>query len=272
MDRYCVAEEGGRPDSALLLVNHERNNKVLPCPEGPVKWPVWKGKKQTNMSYRGVTHTLKPLFYPDVAGLRTRGEGVTKKNNRFGTSSMKTGSTVHRHLYHHFSCRRKGRCHCKTKSRKKLTKYAAQAVAKLAEMRLTVEDAEIPVISHSARLATRLDLVGTRWKGKKNARSAVVSIKTGYAFPGDRGEREEPFLRPPFEKVPNTFENQNQLQGACEVAMLRSDYGIEFDDYFVLYLGRGPSPIVERLKPWAKSEKTAKKMMQVLKTRFKKKK
>lgn len=262
MERYCA--KGNHPNSAQNLINHERNNKVLPCPEGPVKWPIWKGKKRTEMSYRGVTRTLKNLFYPDIS------TAAVSKKRRFGTSSMKTGSTVHRHLYHHFSCKKKRLCYCKTKSRKTLTPYATQAIKKLNEMKITVEDAEVPVISHSTRMATRLDLVGTRWKGETGERSVIISIKTGYAFPGDKGELEGNVMEHPFDKIPNTFANQNQLQGACEVAMLKNDYRIEFDDYYLLYLGK-PKATVERLEKWAKSETTVNTMMTVLKNRFKKK-
>lgn len=263
MERYCA--KGFHPTSSQSLINHERNNKVLPCPEGPVKWPIWKGKKRTEMSYRGVTRTLKNLFYPDTS------TAAVSKKRRFGTSSMKTGSTVHRHLYHHFSCKKKRLCYCKTKSRKKLTPYAVQAIKKLNEMCITIEDAEVPVISHSTRLATRLDLVGTRWKGEPGERSVIISIKTGYAFPGDKGELEGNVMEKPFDEIPNTFANQNQLQGVCEVALLRNDYKIEFDDYLLLYLGK-PNATVKRLEQWAKSKKSMDSMMTVLKNRFKKKK
>ena len=73
-----------------------------------------------------------------------------------------------------------------------------------------------------------------------------------------------------FENIPNTFANQNQLQGICEMAMLKNDYRIEFDDYYLLYLGKTEA-IVKRLELWAKNKETVDTMMLVLKNRFKKK-
>jgi hypothetical protein len=265
MDRFC--SKGTFPNSPALLVDHEKNTEIHPCPEGPVKWTIWNKGKKKDMSYRGVTRTLKDLFFPDT-------RAAVQKKRRFGTSSKKTGSVVHRHLYHHFSCKQKGLCYCKTKSRKKLTQYATLAIKKLAQMKITVEGAEVPVVSHSTRIATRLDLVGTRWRNEPGERSVIISIKTGYAFPGDKGECEENFLRSPFHEIPNTFANQNQLQGICEKALLRTDYGIEFDDYFLFYLGKQNGKAeckVERLLPWAKRE-MENEMIKKLKTRFKKKK
>jgi hypothetical protein len=100
-----------------------------------------------------------------------------------------------------------------------------QALKKLKELELTPERAEVPIISHSSRTATRIDMICTRWKGKtKQERSVIVSIKTGYHFAGFNVNKLKQTLEQPLNNIESTLRNHNQLQACCELAIIREEY------------------------------------------------
>ena len=233
------------------LLAHPRTAACSSDPEGPVRW---KGR-----GYRGITRPLRALFYPDY-------EEPLKR--RHGRSSLAVGTRVHRHLYHKLTCLKGCRCkkkrhesdcvrRCKCAARPRgLHPYAKQALAKLRELEMVPMGCEVPLVSPSANVATRLDMICVRWSGPR-ARSVIVSVKTGYPAGSYDVDANDRTLARPFGSVPSTPKNHNQLQGTCELAILGRDYDIHFDDYVVLYLGhdeRGAAK-AEQLEPWAKSEK-----------------
>lgn len=213
LDRYT--NHKNHPDSLVKLLNHKLAKTIVDDdPEGPVHW---KRKRDGSVrTYEGITRPLMRLFYPTFKGI---------SKNRTGRSSRTIGSRVHRQLFHTIECKRRGMCLCKTKTRK-LNKYTVQALDKLKELDLTPECAEIPIVSHSSRTATRIDMICTRWKGSQGLeRSVIVSIKTGYHCGGFDVDKLNQILESPLAHVRSTPRNHNQLQACCELAIIREDYG-----------------------------------------------
>lgn len=237
MDKYVSTPKHG--DACTRLMQHPTTLGCFGSPQGPVYWFNSRTKKK--MSYRGITAPLHKRFYSKYA--------VTKKP-RNGRSSKETGTRVHRHIYHAVHC--KEYCKC-DKKMIKMHAYAKQALKCLAEMAMTPVACEVPVVSHIAFKSTRLDMICERWADDANAkRSVVISVKTGYRGASSRKNLDDLMFDAPLDAVPCTLENQDHLQGCCELAMLRRDEGIEFDDYRILYLGETEARM-EPLAKWAMS-------------------
>lgn len=242
------------------LARHPRTEACSSDPEGPVRW---KGR-----GYRGITRPLRSLFYPDYVG-------VVK--HRHGRSSVDVGTRVHRHIYHKVECL--GKCDCKKRHKPACLKrckcskrprgthpYAKQAFAKLRELEMVPVACEVPIVSPGSNVATRLDMICVRFSGPR-ARSAIVSVKTGYPAGSYDANPLGQRLASPFGSVLSTPKNHNQLQGTCELAILERDYGIRFDDYVLLYLGHDEKgrAKAEHLEPWARTEKARNAVLDAMK-------
>jgi hypothetical protein len=95
-----------------------------------------------------------------------------------------------------------------------------QALSLLESLEITIEDAEIPIVSFEAGICTWIDQIGYRWKGTPSQRSVMIEIKTGYSGATD------------------LTKDSIRYQICAEAVVLKKEYGIRFDDYLVLYLGQ----------------------------------
>jgi len=166
---------------------------------------------------------------------------------RSGTSSKEVGIRVHRQIYHVIHCIGYEKfkigdyqiieCNCVVKTNpKRLNKLTLQAFEKMDSLGITPEDAEVPIYCNGG-FCTKLDVVGYRWKGTRRQTSTIISIKTGYTIGYDRDSRGSVFYEP-FEDLKCTSKNKNQLQALAELCILKYDYGMTFEDYFIFYLGK----------------------------------
>lgn len=186
---------------------------------------VYKGKKMP-----GLTRRMKKTFFPHYEGVR---------RHRSSRSGRDTGTRVHRQLYHVIDCigRKKGVCDCTIKTNlNRLHKYTKQALAKMKELGIEPKASEVHILCKRAGVGTSLDIIGTRW-GK---RSVIISIKTGYACGYDKN-LDGQMMKSPLRDIECTLKQQNQLQGMLEITDVQIEYGLEFDDYVILYLGHGES-------------------------------
>ena len=204
----------------------------------------------------GLTRPIRNAFFPDYYGIKRR---------RNGRSSVEVGTRVHRQIHHVIRC--EGRwndsprtCDCEIKTNpRRLHKYTKKLLATLDLLNLTPFASEVPVFSSIANACTQLDVVCYRWrKDPDKRRSVVISLKTGYASGHDRSPSGET-MRGALSGVESCPKNHNQVQGACERFLLKEEYGIEFDDYFIVYLGHGRDGngvLIENLTHWATNDET----------------
>ena len=123
------------------ITKHRLNqNLIHKGVEGPV---AWKRKDGKVIPYPGITAKIKKKLYP-------------KYKSGIGTSDRHTGTRVHRQIYHSIEC--KDECKCDVKTRK-YNKMVKQAYSLMKHHHLEPIASEVPLISHTMHVATRLDLV-----------------------------------------------------------------------------------------------------------------
>jgi hypothetical protein len=229
--------KGSSPRSSALLEHPIREN----CEE--IDGNRGFHLKNENLTFPGVTRRIKEVFYPGFKHI-----DKNKKRPRKGTcSSISIGNRVHSELFHITNC--KDKCLCKEPPKKRLHRFTKKAIDKFKEMEITIEESEVMIVSRGMRLGTRLDLVGTMFKGQENESMVVVSIKTG--IPGTYRNPQK--MNAPLDFLGSEPRNHNQLQGMIEHIILDRDYGIDVQEYLIMYLGKD-GVIVESLESWCRSK------------------
>lgn len=199
--------------------------------------------KKGNMTFSGITKKLKRSFYPDF-------KYNSKKKPRKGTcSSISIGTRVHEEICHIVNCEKTGICECEKSKKKKLHNFTKKAIKKFKELEITLEEAEVTIFSPLIKVGTRIDLIGSRWKGTDKERMVAISLKTGY--PGKYKKPKK--MLAPLDSLDSIPHNHNQLQGMTEHIILEKEYQINLDDYIIMYLGKD-EPIVQPLEKWCKDE------------------
>lgn len=191
---------------------------------------------------RGITRRLKALYHPD-GGV----EGVKKKKRGKYGSSTAIGTRVHRAIRHATTCVARDDCTCPTKTRPgKLHKFAVSILEELKKRNCKMVECEVPVGSFKLGYATKLDAVcdvlGTL---------CVISFKTGSRCARSFGGKK---FSPPLDSIQFSEKNADQLQGACELAMLRRIYGIEGVPYYLVTAAKKCE--WRELDTWARDVKT----------------
>lgn len=227
MDVYCEMSSSSSSSSPLNeILSHPWNQNILT--QGVEDAVSWKRKKDGKIiKYPGITRKIAKLIPP------------TFKRGR-GYSSMKQGAKVHRDFYHTIECEKKGKCDCSPPPRRK-SKMFTLGWKLLGKMGLKPIAAEVPLIYHPWRKATRLDMIC-----EKDGKQYVISLKTG----GEKVVKEQGKFLFPFQNTPCTSHNIAQLQSCAELVLL-DHYGVEFSGYFILYVTpKGAS--LKRLESWVK--------------------
>ena len=206
------------------VLNHRLNqNLITNATEGFVSWKRKDGKV---IPYPGVTRAIKKRFVPD------------KYEIPKGTSSVSLGNRIHKQLCHWIECDNK--CTCGF-GKRKYNKLVLNAQKILAKLQLRPIAAELPIISHTLRFATRIDMICFDLQKKVEV---IVSIKTGDRLKWINGI----YFKPPFDSTPCNPHNIAQLQSVAELAILK-EYDVEFADYFIFYLSERSRLV--RLDQWA---------------------
>lgn len=176
----------------------------------------------------GLMKRLQKNFYSER---QTAGKIVRKR----GTSGVQTGIRVHRQIHHLVQCKRTGKCDCTVKtSEKRLHKYTKSLFSKLKAMGIEPVATEVPVYCKPGRFCTRLDMIGYQGISKI---PTIISLKTGYNVGFNRDARDTTFEEP-FDEIPSTSQNINQLQALSEHEILKREYKLDFPNYFIIYMGK----------------------------------
>jgi len=237
--KYIVFSNS-EPDACNKLVEHEKSKKVF---FDETHFIVIESS--VKIQKIGLTRLIKQLFFSGY----TAPKSWKTEEFDFG-SSLEIGVRVHRQLHHIFTCEKLQQCDCKTKTHaSRLNKKTLAAKKFLQDYEIVCEQTEIPIVSTAADCCTSLDMIGTKFKNTKNARSVIISWKTGYCIDYDKNPSEEG-LSHPFEKYQSTPQHHNQIQAILEYKILREEYNIKFDDYYIVYLrhSKNEEYHVERLQ------------------------
>lgn len=184
---------------------------------------------------RGVTRSLQERFYPHY----------TAKKTGKGNSSLKIGSLVHREVEQWAGGTEVEKPH----------RYTLQIQETLKRLRLEPAVAEAPIISVTGAYLTYPDLICTHERKLDNTKEiVVVSLKTGYS---NGMTRAQGYCKAPIHSLLNCAANHHMLQLACEVYVLKHEYGIPVSRGIVLYAGYGKNRGVKvlALPHWGYSEK-----------------
>jgi len=211
--------------NAVKNLYSHKLSKSLTSLDGKICYTNTVGKRY----YPGITRTIKKKYFADF-------KYPTRRTRVKASSSISTGTRVHRQIHHIYSCLKKKTCDCKTKTNLKRLHACTKAVQEfLLDMEIVPDSTEYPIVSPTLKLATSLDMIGTRWPNTQNARSVIISLKTGYSAGYDANSSGQK-LSKPLETYESTSQHHNQLQAIVEYEILANDYGIEFDDYYIVYL------------------------------------
>ncbi len=182
----------------------------------------------TSIKCGGLMKRLEKNFYSER---KNAGKIIRKR----GTSSIETGIRVHRQIHHLVQCERTGKCDCTVKtSKKRLHKYTKALFSKLKALGIEPIATEIPIYCKSGKFCTRLDMIGYQGVNKI---PTIISLKTGYEVGFNRDARNTNFEKP-FNDVPSTSQNINQLQACGEHQILLREYNLNFKNYYIMYMGK----------------------------------
>lgn len=212
---------------------------------------IWKTGCETHMM-GGLTKLIRRKFYPDSISFKKS----KRKSGGIGGNGKSNGTRVHRQIYHMVVCLGKRNCDCEIKTNpKRLNILTTQAFSVFKNLEFTPLNAEIIILSKIGKFCTQLDVIGNRFHGTPKQRSTIISIKTGYSTEYDKCKGNSR-MNAPLDFLLSTARNHNQLQGMLERYILRHEYGITFDDYFIVYLGHSQTgePHVEELDKWCLSD------------------
>jgi len=225
MDAFLEHRGKRMKSPTQTVLNHRLNQNLIT--KGTKDFVSWIRKDGKIIPYPGVTRTIEKKFVP------------SKYKRPRGTSSKAIGNSIHNQLNHWIECE-EGKCTCGF-GKRKYNKLVLNAQKILKKLDLKPIAAELPIISHTLRLATRIDMICFDLKRKVEV---IVSIKTGDRLRWINGI----YFEPPFESTPCNPHNIAQLQGVAELAILK-EYDVEYADYYILYLSERSR--VVRLDQWA---------------------
>lgn len=239
MQRYLVPKQGN-PDACQQLFQHPFQKQVLfdgTCFlfQSPLdqKWHKWPG----------ITGCIEKKFFFDYRA-PTGHELASHK-----TSSTKDeGDRIHRQIHHVYTCIPREECQCtKRVHLSRLSSRTKSAIKFIKDFDVEPNATEYTIISPASHTGTRLDMIGKRFSGQSNQLSVIVSWKTGYAIDYDKNPLHQK-MHGGLEEYESTPQHHNQLQSIIEYQMLKQDYGIQFDEYIIVYLDKDVKYRVEYLK------------------------
>jgi len=132
-------------------------------------------------------------------------------------------------LFHLIECDRKGKCLCDVKFRG-YNKMIIHAIRCLKKNNLKPIASEVPVLAGGYRIATALDMICESTDINPPVHT-IISVKTG----GSQEWRAFQHFNPPLDFIDLNPKNINQLQSACELALLRRQ-GIIPNSYATLHI------------------------------------
>lgn len=223
----------------LLSVRTDLRNSQIKK-DAPIEGPVIRVSKDgKQIPMPGITRKITRKIAPPTFSHFTRQKDA---------SSRQLGSRIHRHLFHAIECKTK--CKCGVKTPKKLNQYASQALTIMKKAGLNPVAAEVPILSFSPSIATRLDVVCNH---AATNRHYVISLKTG-SLSRTRKPKEKQMCLPPFDNIECTTFTLAQLQ-ACVEIMILEQYGLKYlRDFGYLILKTGKNAGLRSLEPWAEAE------------------
>lgn len=207
----------------------------------------------------GMTYLTKKIFYNHH---ETSKNISTLKSRR---SSKLKGTMIHRHIYHIIHC--KSKCVCYPIKTRKLNKIAVDAISIMKRHGIKLIDAEIPIYSNILKSATSLDVIGSIIKDDIE-RPVVVSIKTGY---NDVLFKDKTItnMDNPLTLIDNNPYNHHQLQALFERMILKKEYDITVDDFYILYLDHTSigDHIMYKLENWCKNDSLCNQIVEIYNTK-----
>lgn len=227
IEAFAVDKKDENPrDLVQELLDHRYTNTITQSPLNFCFNVIEKSGKTVKCG--GLMKRLKSNFFNDR-------ELAGKIERKRGTSGVQIGIRVHRQIHHLVQCEKTGKCDCTVKTyKRRLSKYTKMLFKKLEALDIRPVATEVPVYCGTGRFCTRLDMIG--YQGKSNT-PTIVSIKTGYAVGFNRDSRNTTFDKP-FDSVSSTSQNINQLQLLGEQQMLEREYGLNFRNCYIIYLGK----------------------------------
>lgn len=262
IEKFLVTKTPVIGNDAIFELRNHRLTPQLSREDNTFVWTVYGQKRMMG----GLTKLIRRRFYPDAPEFKKK----KHNNNRriIASRGKTTGTRVHRQIYHMIVCVKLKSCDCKIKTNpKKLNVLTKQAFQVFKQLEFTPLDAEVMILSETARFCTQLDVIGYKWYGTSKQRSVIISIKTGYSDNFDKSKGNKMMLEP-LNSLLSTAQNHNQLQGMLERYILKKEYGVHFDDYYIIYLGhkKDGSAHIETLAPWCTSEDMCEKVYSSLRS------
>lgn len=223
-----------------MLLDHPLTSMITNDQETSIF--VLCGSDGKTENFQGITRSIKECFFPDYEF----------PVHRRGKSSKKIGEKVHRQICHQVECieRRLGECVCigGPPNYRKVHPWAQQAFDCMRQMNIEPMACEIPILSQRAQRCTRIDAIGIRRLGEPSQSTVHISFKTGYDVSYDVNSLGQK-MKSPLNNIISSPKNHNKLQLLIEKMILKVEYGIEFDEHIIMYLGHGEmaKPHVEGL-------------------------
>lgn len=231
------------PIEALVRASHDTLSQQQFGKEGVGRFYRRKGDQREWL--RALWKSIKARYF-------TYTPPPSMRDYQRRTSSIQQGLRVHRQLYHATMCciphataplpllsPRSQHCICTDKKTRKWNQLTLDALQLFSEHSLVPRASEL-IIAHGP-IATRLDVLCER-----NGAFVCVSIKTGYS--SDLYRNPGIKMRAPLDRLNDSPQNRNQLQALVEVCILREEYHIDLEDYWILYLGYHKTTGLHRLE------------------------
>jgi len=263
---YIGNKKNQMENGSILKYTNKKNNEIGLIEKflnNPIRNEVIQSKKRHYFYWKtnkkmlnGLTRTIKKKFFPNFS--------YDKMTKRKVCSSKKTGIRVHSELYHHYHCsfvefKDDCRCECVSNSNK-FHRYTKQAIEMFKKMEIEINDSEVIIFSRELKIATKIDMIGTRWKGTDKEKMVVISIKTG----SHNKYRKPDKMIGPLNFVDSIPSNHAQLQSMVEHMILEKEYNVKVTEYYILYLTNGDT-IVEYLSGWCLDTKNRQNVYDFLK-------
>lgn len=196
---------------------------------------------------RGITKIISQLYCGSLLGEDQR--KVRRKNG----SSLNTGSTFHRHMYHFVMCGKesfgknpKTSCVCKVKYGKITSKRPGRKIKSWIDQALQVLDEHsiVPykseMIVFGENIATEIDMIAWKLCSDGSRKLCNISLKTGYSLRTLKSplKRQRKFSAP-LSSIDNSDYEQHQLQQQIENILLSEYHGtvINPSENYILYVG-----------------------------------
>ncbi|MCJ7637750.1 MAG: hypothetical protein MUO21_09705 [Nitrososphaeraceae archaeon] len=127
-----------------------------------------------------------------------------------------------------------------------------QAMQALKDYNIVPIESEVPIICEHIDLATSIDIIGLN---KSTNAPVLISIKTGYNNNIQKKTIQK--MNTPLHEIDNCPLNHHQLQGLIERYILKREYNITINDYFILYLNHDifGNYKMMKMESWCKNDK-----------------